>query len=320
MLVEEKVQVRLNNRNIKHYLNLGYSGKLSDCINVMSSDLTNGSHVEVKVVCDYCGECTVMKYQTYKRGHKDIFKDSCKKCRYIKAKEIGLLIHGVENRSWSDEARQKRVNTNIKKYGTEYTLSNKEVRDKIKNTNLLKYGDENPMRNNEVKNKNRNSRINGELNNKGIPVSRQQKYFHDVLGGEINYPVDRLYLDIAFPENNIYIEYQGSGHDLSIQLNKISANEFDKKEMKRYYFLKNRGWKMIEIISKSDHVPAKEKILEMISYAKEKLKESSYIVFDIDNFKVKTEGSWIDYDFGDLIMQWTLRRSFERGTYQQLIK
>ena len=46
-----------------------------------------------------------------------------------------------------------------------------------------------------------------------VVASYQQRYLHRLLGGEMNYSIDWSFLDIAYPERKVYIEYDGSGHN-----------------------------------------------------------------------------------------------------------
>ena len=55
----------------------------------------------------------------------------------------------------NQETKNKIQETNFKKYGTNYTLSNKSIRKKIKQTMLLKYGVENALQSEEIKEKTR---------------------------------------------------------------------------------------------------------------------------------------------------------------------
>ena len=128
--------------------------------------------------------------------------------------------------------------------------------------------------------------------------STQQKYLHNLIGGELNYPVGNSSLDIAFPEEKVYIEYDGSGHDLSVKLGDRTQEQFNEKEKRRNYKLQKLGWKSIRIISRKDNLPTNEKILEIINLGLEILKERSWIVFDIDNSKVKYNNFTDVYNFG----------------------
>jgi hypothetical protein len=131
--------------------------------------------------------------------------------------------------------------------------------------------------------------------------SIQQKYIHELLGGKLNFPFNSSTLDIAFPDINVYIEYDGGGHDLSVKLGSLTADEFKKKEVDRRYALYRRGWKEIKIISRKDYLPTDDDIiLEMFSFAIKYLQNHSWITFDIDNNLVKTSQFDQQYNYGQL--------------------
>jgi very-short-patch-repair endonuclease len=131
--------------------------------------------------------------------------------------------------------------------------------------------------------------------------SSQQKYLHDLFGGELNFPVNSSTLDIAFPEDKLYIEYDGSGHDLSVKLGNVSQESFDNKEKNRRYSLYRQGWNEIRIISRKDYLPNNTTLLEMISFAKAYFNtKHSWIVFDIDNKTVKSSQFDNEYNYGQI--------------------
>lgn len=44
-------------------------------------------------------------------------------------------------------------------------------------------------------------------------------------------------------DNNIICEYDGSGHNLSVKMEKLTQQEFDEKEYKRTSILLSKGFK-----------------------------------------------------------------------------
>ena len=131
-------------------------------------------------------------------------------------------------------------------------------------------------------------------------ASLQQIYLHKLFGGELNYPIGSACLDIAFIEDKIYLEYDGSGHDLSVKLGTITQNEFNEKEKRRKYALYRRGWKEIRIKSRRDYFPQDGVLLSMYQFALETLKNSKYIIFDIDNETVEYNNQVFTYNYGKL--------------------
>jgi len=159
----------------------------------------------------------------------------------------------------------KGIKTNMKKYGVSSFSKSKLFLDKYTNTCLKNFGYSYPMQNPEILERSmRTQYLNGNMK-----CSSQQKYIHNLLGGKLNYPVNRFSLDIAFPEDKIYIEYDGGGHNLSVKLGNKSLLEFNNREIMRYYILKREGWKMIKIISPKDYLPSDKILLEEYNKALE---------------------------------------------------
>ena len=174
---------------------------------------------------------------------------------------------------------------------------NKCKQERIQNTFLLKYGVKYPFQNKEIKEKIRKTLY----QNGTAPCSNQQRYIYNLIGGELNYPVKTLSLDIAFPEEMLYLEYDGGLHKGQVIFGNITEKEFNKRERNRTYGLYRSGWKEIRIISCQDYLPFDSKLLELINYAKRYLSTGHhYIKFDIDNSKIINSQGEIDYDFGKL--------------------
>ena len=183
-----------------------------------------------------------------------------------------------------DRINEKRKQTNIERYGVDCVLKNKDVQEKIGKTMLERYGVENISQNKEIK-KETIKKINMSLYKNGTaPCSKQQEYLHNLLGGELNYAVDRCLLDIAFPKEMIYIEYDGGGHDLSVRLGHITREEFNKNEKNRQYFLKKLGWKLIRIICNNDKkINDSIDFINIINNCKNHLNNSSWIIIDLND-------------------------------------
>ena len=233
--------------------------------------------------------------------------------------------YGVENVSQSEEIKRKKVETTRKNYGVNYPSQSKEINERTRQANfdrygveyffqteefqeiskktmLEKYGVEHIMYLPEIKQKILANSMFTRAKNGLVPTSRQQIYIHKVYGGKLNYPIDRLCLDIAFPDEKLAIEFDGSGHDLSIQFKQMTEEEFKQKEINRSYFLKNNGWKTMRIISLKDRVPMPDKLQEMLLVAKSYFlkNNNSWIEFDIDKNLIKINNESREFDFGEL--------------------
>jgi hypothetical protein len=252
------------------------------------------------------------KYGVEHYSKTDEFKEKCKETcleRYgfefshqneeivNKMKETNIKRYGFENVFQNEEIKNKSKQTSLSKYGVEYYTQTDEFKEKVINTCQERYGVDNPMQNDLIKNKS----INTMFLNGTQKCSIQQKFLHNLLGGELNYPIGILSLDITFPKENLYIEYDGGGHKLNVVLNSMSSEDFKTKEIKRTYYLKSKGWKQIKIISIKDLLPSDEIILQLINQAKEYLNTGhSWFEINIDERKLKCRQYEIDYDYGQL--------------------
>lgn len=137
--------------------------------------------------------------------------------------------------------------------------------------------------------------------NGNVACSNQQKYLNNLFGGKLNYPIGKYNVDICFPEEKIYIEYDGGGHDLRVKLNLLTYDEFNKKEISRNYYLMRRGWKQIRIISSNDKLPSDGKLLYLLNYARDYLNLGHhYIIFDIDKNNIITSQFIKPYNYKPL--------------------
>ena len=133
-----------------------------------------------------------------------------------------------------------------------------------------------------------------------MATSKQQLYIHSLLGGELNYCTGKCFLDIAFLDEKIYLEYDGGGHDLSVKLGKMSKEEFERKEMKRYYALKSKGWKCIKVISENDKIPSDEDIKSIHKKCLELLRDNNWVEVNYNTKTIRTFFETINYECGKL--------------------
>lgn len=175
-------------------------------------------------------------------------------------------------------------NTCIEKYGVPYALQSELVKQKAIETNIKVYGCENPMQNNEIKEEIRKSLY----KNQSCPSSKAQRYLCELYNGILNYPVKCYNLDILL-DDSIYIEYNGSGHDLCVKMGHISQDDFINREAKRFDILKNEGFKMILYINKTDKLPDDKFLLDTFNFCINFLKETDAfkIEVDLDNKTIK---------------------------------
>jgi hypothetical protein len=233
-----------------------------------------------------------------------------------------LEKYGVTNPFQSEYVKDKIRKSMVEKYGEENPMQVKEIKDKAEKTNLQRYGTKAPAQSEEVKNKlinTMNERYGGNgascneevkkkivkslCDNKNMACSSQQKYLHNLYGGKLNYPYEYYALDIYLPEYNIDVEYNGSGHDLIVKLDRMSQSEFDQKEIIRSNIIKRKGFKRMTIISSKDKLPSDEILLQMLDKAINYFNSTthSWIEFNIDNSTYQNaQDGIIHYDYGEL--------------------
>jgi len=227
----QEIQVRINNFNIEHFKSLGYNVKINDNITIKVYELSNGSGLKVDVRCKYCDKIFKKAYRRYLLTKDDI---CCDKCKTKKFEKTNIKRYGnkcsLRNKDISDKAKK----TNMKNLGVEYPFQNKDILQKCIDTSIKKYGD----------------------NFRQYSTSKQQLYIYNLYNGKLNYSIGNYFLDIYFENDNIYFEYDGSGHDLGIRLGAFTENKFYQNELDRENFLFSLNMKEFRIISNTDILPS----------------------------------------------------------------
>lgn len=294
-----------------------YCGKVNHSIKYVAYNSQTKNNTQ-KYACKKCSQFKVEQTNIEKYGVECVlYLDEIKE----KIRQTNLDRYGVENvlsnkdikdkrnatlmekfgtlyPLQNDECFKKFKQTNMEKYGAEFTLQSEEIKQKIKQTNFHKYGCENPMQSPEILEK--WFAVNG---SSFVKSSRQQQYLCNLYNGILNYPFKCFALDIYLPKDKLNIEFDGSGHRMSVSLGNITEEEFEKKELYRNVALKNEGYKQVRIISSKDLLPSDEILLQMLSIAKEYFNATSHtwVNFDIDNSKMinaenkDTDGVFFDY-------------------------
>jgi hypothetical protein len=159
MILTNKVNIRINNINIKHYKNHFDNISLNNIINVPVCLLTKGSHAIIKIKCDKCGIERNIQYNQYYRFSKGLNKYFCKKCVKEITKKTMLDKYGCEYPLQNKKIKDKFIETNKLKYGHEYPMQNKNIQEKQQKTNKKRYGFEYVSLNNNIRNKQSYTRI-----------------------------------------------------------------------------------------------------------------------------------------------------------------
>lgn len=120
-------------------------------ITVRVEDLTRTSKAKVYRKCDNCGKIQEILYKDWKKQTYPELGDLCKDCAVkIKYPYAIKEKYGEINPALVKECINKKKQTCLDKYGTEYVIEAKEVKEKIINTYIDKYGVDNPMKNKDI--------------------------------------------------------------------------------------------------------------------------------------------------------------------------
>ena len=255
--------IRVNNFNQEHFKNLGYSFNLNDFISIPVKHLPSGSGIKIDVECKYCGKTFKKAYRKYLETKNDL---CCNDCRHKKIEKISIQKYGNACSLRNPEVQNKSKEKNMKNLGVQYPFQNKEILEKCRITCINKYGE----------------------NYRKKVISKQQRYIHSLYGGILNYSEYPYLLDIFFPEELIYFEYDGSGHNLSVKNGECTLEVFLEKEKNRESFLKEKGYKEFRIVSSDDKLPSDEFLLDIKNKAFSILLENGYNKY-IYNLNTKTE-------------------------------
>lgn len=141
MLISKQVVIKWNSSNKKRYEYLGYVyTKMNDEFLVNTEHLSIGSHADVAIKCDYCGEEFTKMYKAYLKQREDSpnKKDCCINCIGHKSNETFYNEHGYYV---GKDSIQKSLKTIKQKYGVDNIVHIEGVVDKIKANNKSKIGE-----------------------------------------------------------------------------------------------------------------------------------------------------------------------------------
>lgn len=250
----------------------------------------NNQEEKLKYIC-ICGNQSEITFKNFKKGSR------CKDCGLSRIRQ-----HNIERRHSYEFVKRTFENNgcilitkNYKKASQKLTYICKcGTKSRIRFTSFLK-----GTRCKQCGNQQRRESL---YLSGTAPCSRQQKHLHSVIGGELNYPYKSWSLDIAFPKEKIYLEYNGGGHELAVKFEQITKEEFDKKQRARWYALYRDGWKEIRISTINDYLPSEDKLREMLDFTKATFKSGrSWIEFDLDKgIYNNKENKNKKFDFGKL--------------------
>lgn len=299
-LLTQTVKIKINSRTKKIYSEKGYDVG-SEFVEVNVLDLSPKSNVKVEIVCDYCGKLYTQSYGDYLKGGKTIDKSACCMCKYKKVKDVVGKLYDVENVSQLNEVKIRKVESCKEHFGCEYPMQSRSVQLLSKETMIRKYGVEHNLYREDVKNNIRIANANKRYEHGNTPCSKAQKHLCDLYDGLLNYPVGWYNLDILLSEK-IYIEYNGSGHDMNVKMGQVSKEEFSRKEFIRYAYIKKFGYKEIIFDNPSDKLPPDTILVDIKNKCVEYLCSSidaNWIRINLDTGRISIKNAEIFYGINE---------------------
>lgn len=340
-----EIPMKKASENTRKRTKKDYVYDIGKTIIVNVNDLQKGSNVKIQYLCDYCHkEILKIRYANFTQRTKEINKMACKNCYTQKIKETSLLRYGVDSYAKTKECQEKMKSTMKSLYGVEHYSQTLEYKDKFHNTCINKYGDtyrqqfvskafesfhdktgyDFPSQSPEMRERTKKSLMTKygvdspakslEIRTKMVQtlyanssqkVSRQQRYICDLYQGILNFPIKYYNVDIYLPNDNLIVEYDGSGHLLNVVTGRKTIKEHKQKEFARYNVIKREGYKQMRIVSTNDKLPSDKILLQMLEYAKQyfsKYPEHYWIEFNIDtsSFHNAEYKDGLFFDYGEL--------------------
>lgn len=140
MILTKEVQVRVNNKNIKHFKSQNLDVKYGEIYDIEVKYLSKYSKYRVVAECETCGFLQELSLQKYHQNWERSNSYNCKSCNNVTYKKSMVEKYGQDNPSKIESCNQKRKNTCLEKYGSEHIISSEYSKIKTKETLNEKYG------------------------------------------------------------------------------------------------------------------------------------------------------------------------------------
>lgn len=253
----QPIRIRVNNFNYEHFKSIGYDVPLNTYIDIKAKELPYGAGTKIKVQCDYCGKIFEKSYRRYLETKDDICCYDCKTYKMIKS---SLRKYGNKCSLRNPEIERKMIENNNKKFGCDFPLQNKEIWEKTHSSYLQNHsGDE-------------------------VLTSKNQSIIAKLYDAKLNVPIGIYFADMLL-NDNIIIEYDGTGHDLNVRLGGISQEELVQKENKRNKYMLSMGYKVARIVHNKEILPNRDVLLKLKDKILYDLSEKHFVIYDLCEFE-----------------------------------
>ena len=308
--------LEINSQDISHHSKALIHWKCDYCGEIQESKafiyFTQERDIVNKDCCVKCAPLKAQEVYEAKTGYKNSFSqpryhDTLKEKMkekygaeyYLNSEDCKqktekyLQNHNVSNVMHIPEVKENLRKTVQKIYGVDCCFQSEKVKEKIRETNLVKYGFSNANQSPEIKEKNLINRNKSVERNGTAPISKEQARLCELFGCKPNKLMTYYFLDGYFEKEQIYFEYNGSGHDLPVQIGTMTENEFKAKETRRYYYLKTLGLKEFCVINtKKNKVPVNDEVMlkiKQLSFNKLYEETINWVIVDFDKKNIKTK-------------------------------
>lgn len=271
MLKKNQVlKLKVNRTSLDHYVEKGYEVKVNQTIMVAAEDLSHGSDKKVQVICDYCSQEFEKQFKRFIAQREHVQKDACKKCFSLKQKEVVQAKYNVDSTLQLEENQIKSKATLYANYGVDNPMKNTEIKERMFDTIEERYGKRFAQQNKKIRAKTiltlqknygvdhiskspegKKRYISSLKHVNGVRVSKGQIVLAEALQGDLNVMISGYYADIIF-NNKVIIEYDGSGHKLSVIMGKQTLEAFEQKETLREQAFESKGWTVIRVENLKD--------------------------------------------------------------------
>ena len=141
MIIDKEIEIVVkSSRTIFKLKEIEIISKIADIIKIPIERLWMASNIKVNVKCDICENVKYINFSVYNKNIRKYNIYTCSnKCAVFKNKKTKFEKYGDENYN----NLQKRLDSNLVKFGVDNPSKLKEVKEKIKDTKFKRYGDEN---------------------------------------------------------------------------------------------------------------------------------------------------------------------------------
>ncbi len=140
MILTDKVKVKINNKNIDHFLSQNLEVVYGGIYDMEVRFLPKYSKYKILAKCNSCGNEKDLSMQKYTMNMERHNTYNCKSCNNITYRKSMIIKYGEDNPSKIYSCNEKRKKTCKERYGSEYIISSQYSKDKTKQTLFDRYG------------------------------------------------------------------------------------------------------------------------------------------------------------------------------------